>query len=162
MPINMLLPPGAGDESRFYRTCIHCGKCAEVCRFGAIKLRASFNLLIAGTPYIDPDDAPCYLCMHCGQACPSGALPRIEQQDADMGAAHLSKDLCFTYLGAVICRTCFEKCPMRNTALVLENGYFPVITDACVGCGVCSYVCPRKAITLVPRKRLRELAGSAT
>jgi len=155
-----LLPPGAGDKKRFLQNCIHCGKCVEACRFDALKITEGLDPLTAGTPYIDPEKAPCFLCMHCGPACPTGAISATEQKDADMGAAFLDKNLCYTYQGAIICRTCFEKCPMRNTAIVLENGYLPVITDQCVGCGVCFYVCPRQAITLIPRERIHEKVRS--
>jgi ferredoxin-type protein NapG len=162
MLINRLLPPGAGDEKKFLQKCIQCGKCVEACRFDALKITRSLNPLRSGTPYIDPDKAPCFLCMHCGPACPTGAIPVIEQKDADMGVAYLDKDKCYTYMGTVICRTCFEKCPMRNTAIILEDGVLPVVTDKCVGCGMCSYVCPRKAITLIPRKRIHEKVRSLT
>jgi ferredoxin-type protein NapG len=157
-----LLPPGAGDRERFLQNCIHCGKCAEACRFDTIKITQGFDPLITGTPYIDPSTAPCFLCMHCGPACPTGAISALEQRDADMGAAFLNKDQCFTYMGAVLCRTCFEKCPMRNTAMVLQNGTYPVITGDCVGCGVCYYVCPQHAITLVSRERLQERIRSGS
>ena len=160
MLTTILLPPGAGDKKRFLQNCIHCGKCAEACRFDAIKITGGSNPLTAGTPYIDPKTAPCFLCMHCGPACPTGAISATEQKDADMGTAFLHKDQCYTYQGSIICRTCFEKCPMRNNALVLEAGLFPVITDNCVGCGVCAYVCPSKAITLIPRERIREKVRS--
>lgn len=160
MQTTWLLPPGAGDKKDFLQRCIHCGQCAEACRFDTIRITESLDPTISGTPYIDPDKAPCFLCMHCGPACPSGAIPVIEQHEADMGSAHLHKDLCHTYQGAIICRTCFEKCPMRNEALILEYGLFPVITDKCVGCGVCSYVCPQKAISLISRERIREKVRS--
>lgn len=156
MPNTKLLPPGSGDTKRFLQHCIHCGKCAEICRFDAIKLTESANPLTSGTPYIDPEKAPCFLCMHCGVECPTGAITATEQKDADMGIAVLDRERCFTYMGAVICRTCFEKCPMRNTAIILENADYPVITDKCVGCGVCSYVCPQKAITNIPREQIQK------
>lgn len=81
-------------------------------------------------------------------------------QQAAMGRAVLHKDRCYTYEGSIICRTCFEKCPLRNSALILEQGMFPVITDACVGCGVCEYVCPRKTIDTVPARSLPRKGGA--
>ena len=151
-----LLPPGAGDKKRFLQHCIQCGRCAEVCRFNSIKIADELSPLTTGTPYIDPEDAPCFLCMHCAEACPTGAISATEQLDADMGIAVLHEDQCFTYMGAVLCRTCFEKCPLRNTAIVLENADYPKITSKCVGCGVCAYVCPRKAITNIPREEVQK------
>lgn len=97
--------------------------------------------------------------MHCPPICPSGALENVPIEESGMGFAVLHKDYCYTYQGTIICRTCFEKCPMRNTALILVDGQFPVITDYCVGCGVCEYVCPKKAITTVPTRRMSEGKG---
>lgn len=151
-----LRPPGAGGDTDFLKKCIHCGQCAQVCEFKAIELTPGLDLKQAGTPRIDPSKAPCFLCMRCPPICPSGALADIPIEQSGMGFAVLHKDLCYTYQGTIICRTCFEKCPLRNTALILVDGQNPVITDHCVGCGVCEYVCPKKAITTVPTQRMHE------
>lgn len=156
-----LRPPGGGNENEFLKKCIHCGQCAQVCPFDAIELTPDLDPAESGTPRIDPSKAPCFLCMRCPPACPSGALKNVPIEKADMGFAVLHRDHCFTYEGTVICRTCFEKCPLRNSALILVDGYFPVITDACVGCGVCEYVCPRKTISTVPAKRMSEGGGGS-
>lgn len=161
MAKDYLRPPGAGNENDFLKKCIHCGQCAQVCPFDCIELTPGLDPVQAGTPRIDPAKAPCFLCMRCPPLCPSGALKDVSIEKADMGFAVLHRNGCFTYEGSVLCRTCFEKCPLRNTALILEQGTFPVITDACVGCGVCEYVCPRKTITTVPARRMSESGGQA-
>ena len=78
-------------------------------------------------------------------------------EKAGMGMAILDKKTCVDYQKElnIMCWTCYERCPLRGTSIVLENGYRPLITDACVGCGVCEYVCPVKAISVVPA-RLQE------
>ena len=141
-----LRPPGALDEPEFLRRCIQCGQCAQVCPYGSVTLAGTLNPLELGAPRVEPWKTPCYLCMRCPPVCPTGALRPIRAvEEAGMGLAVLNKDLCFTYEGSVFCKTCHEKCPLRNS------------TSRCVGCGVCEKVCPRKAIVTVPRSRLAGL-----
>jgi len=147
-------PPGGGNEETFLKKCIHCGQCAQVCPYGSISLFPGGDPIQNGTPRIHPSEVPCYLCMRCPPVCPSGALEDVPIEKANMGFALLHKDECYTYQGTIICRTCFEKCPLRNSALILVKGQLPVITEACVGCGVCEYVCPKKAISTVPARQL--------
>jgi ferredoxin len=45
--------------------CIGCGKCEEVCPYGAIEV-------IDGNAVIDPN--LCHLCMRCVEECPKGAI----------------------------------------------------------------------------------------
>ena len=43
--------------------------------------------------------------------------------------------------------------PLRGKAVVLSGGITPAVTTACVGCGVCEYVCPVKAVEVPARIR---------
>jgi ferredoxin-type protein NapG len=63
-----------------------------------------------------------------------------------MGTAVIDRKRCYTYLGSVLCKTCFEKCPLKARAIELDLGLYPVITKECVGCGVCEHVCPAQCI----------------
>jgi ferredoxin-type protein NapG len=149
---HLLRPPGARDEQDFLRRCIQCGRCGQVCPYQSVFFEVGLNLTTLGTPRIDPRKIPCYLCMRCPPVCPTGALrPVFAMAEADMGRAWLDKSRCYTYEGSIFCKTCHEKCPLRNTALIMEMGLFPVITKDCVGCGVCEKVCPRQAIVTVPK-----------
>lgn len=107
-----------------------------------------------GTPVIRPREIPCWLCMKCPPICPSGALDNkvTEMDRAGMGRAVILKDRCHNFTGDTLCWTCHDRCPLRGTAIVLENGLIPAITDACVGCGVCEYVCPVRAVITIPGK----------
>ena len=60
-----LRPPGARSEKEFLSRCLQCGQCAQVCIFDCIRMRTGFNPFMAGTPEINPKQAPCHLCMRC-------------------------------------------------------------------------------------------------
>lgn len=147
-----LRPPGARSEKEFLARCLQCGQCAQVCIFDCIHMHTGFNPFLAGTPVINPLDAACHLCMRCSAICPSDALHDIPIEESRMGFAELERRLCYTWKGLIICRSCFERCPLKGTAIILERGEYPVITDKCVGCGVCEHVCPKHAIKTIPTR----------
>ena len=151
-----LRPPGARPENEFLIRCLQCGQCAQVCIFDCIRMRTGFDPFVSGTPEIDPTIAPCFLCMRCSAICPSDALEDVPIEKARMGYATLDKKKCHTWQetseGGLICRSCYERCPLKSTAMHLKYGIYPVITDQCVGCGVCEHVCPVKAIKTTPTR----------
>lgn len=146
-----LRPPGAVDENDFIRLCARCGKCMEICPHMSIKLKAGFGAS-RHTPYIDPSYEPCQLCMKCPPVCPTGALDatKTDMEKAGMGRAYILTNLCHNYIDSTMCMTCYDRCPLRGKAIILSGGLTPAITSACVGCGVCAYVCPQKAVEIVP------------
>lgn len=157
--IPLLRPPGALREEDFLKRCVQCGRCAQTCPFHSITLEWGLDARTLGTPVVRPRKVPCYLCMRCPVECPTGALrPVTERAQAGMGRAVLDKKRCLTYEGSVLCKTCHEKCPLRHSALVMDMGMFPVITDKCVGCGVCENVCPVQAIVTLPASCLPDCA----
>ena len=147
-----LRPPGARTEEEFLARCLQCGQCAQVCIFDCIHMHTGFNFFLSGTPVINPVDAPCHLCMRCSAICPSDALHDIPIEQVRMGFARLDREKCYTWKGLIICRSCFERCPLKGTAIVLDRGEYPVITDQCAGCGVCEHVCPQSAILTIPTR----------
>lgn len=146
-----LRPPGALAEANFLRLCVHCGKCLEVCPHDSLFLDQGFGRG-RHAPRLDPQQTPCYLCMKCPPACPTGALdPRIaSMEQARMGRAYILMDRCHNYVDNTMCMTCYDRCPLRGRAIVLTNGLMPAITEDCAGCGVCAYVCPLDAVEIVP------------
>jgi len=147
-----LRPPGARPEKEFLIRCLQCGQCAQVCIFDCIRMHTGFNLYLSGTPRIDPQNAACFLCMRCSAICPSDALEDVPIEAVRMGYAKLDRNRCYTWNGTYICRSCFERCPLKATAIVLERGEYPAITDKCAGCGVCEHVCPAQAIVTIPTR----------
>lgn len=145
-----LRPPGAIPESQFRKACVRCGKCIEICPHDCLKMDSSFGggrLL----PVVEAADSPCQLCMKCPAVCPTGALNRAcrQMEDAHMGHAHILASRCLNYTGGTMCWTCYDRCPLRGRAIILQDGLTPAVTGDCVGCGVCEHVCPHKAITVV-------------
>ena len=78
-----LRPPGASSEQRFAARCVGCGACLVVCPTGGLLPMVSAHRLDAFfTPRFVPRVGPCPPeCTACGQACPSGAIPRISAED---------------------------------------------------------------------------------
>ena len=70
-------------------------------------------------------------------------------EDAGMGTAYILESRCLNRTVGTMCWTCYDRCPLRGKAIILENGLMPVITKACVGCGVCEHVCPHQAVTVI-------------
>ncbi len=151
-----LRPPGARPEKAFLARCLQCGQCAQVCIYDCISMQTGFNFFLSGTPRIDPRKAPCYLCMRCGAICPSNALEDVPIEQVRMGYASLDRDKCYTWRQELVCRSCYERCPIKATAMRLEKGEYPVVTDQCAGCGVCEHVCPRQAITVHPTRFVKK------
>ena len=140
-----LRPPGAIDEDHFLQKCIRCRKCEEVCPYDSIITAHGNWGLAMGTPIISARDIPCYLCedFPCIDVCPSEALSPVDAiKEVKMGVAVIDESLCFAYNG-IICRACYERCPIYRVAITLEDELYPKVhKEHCVGCGICVNVCP--------------------
>ncbi len=155
-----LRPPGAlFPDILFEQACIRCRRCVEICPYDSIQTAHGDRGLEMGLPYIEPREIPCYLCMKCPPVCPTGALQLVtDQRQVKMGLAVIDKDRCLAYNG-VICRACYERCPIYREAIVLKDELYPVVmADKCVGCGICENVCPADpaAITVVSYSDLND------
>jgi len=149
---NPLRPPGAVDEDEFLRKCIRCRKCEEACPYFSIKMAHDKWGLKMGTPFIVPQEIPCYLCedFPCVNVCPTEALePLTSKEEVRMGLAVIDTDICFAYHG-IICRACYERCPIYNEAITLRDQLYPEVhKDHCVGCGICEHVCPTEPKSVI-------------
>ncbi len=119
----------------------------------------------AGTPLVEVEKIPCYLCMKCVEVCPTGSLECIRQQDTRMGLAVINRFHCVAWLGTILCRTCYDKCPYAEKAIRLDQLRPVIDAAACTGCGLCTSACPvaagddRKAINIEPLYARKKVSG---
>lgn len=151
-----LRPPGAIEESDFVDRCIKCGQCAQVCPYDSIVMTHIPWGGKAGTPVIYAREVPCYVCMECPPVCPTGALdPGVRKKEQiEMGVAVIDESICLPFMG-VICKACFEACPIYREAITLPDEIHPKVHEEhCIGCGICEHVCVAEvsAITVRPRE----------
>ncbi|NOX58999.1 MAG: 4Fe-4S dicluster domain-containing protein [Planctomycetes bacterium] len=67
-----------------------------------------------------------------------------------MGTAVLDRDACYISQGQR-CDYCVTRCPLKGEAIDFGADGIPEIDDArCAGCGVCAYLCPSDALTIIP------------
>lgn len=144
---NLLRPPGALPEPEFLQRCIRCTRCAGVCPNTAIRMAGfSSGLHNLNTPYIMPRVQACMLCMKCTEVCPTGALHQIPADNKQitarvkMGRAYVDKSMCYSYQKRT-CGVCIRACPFPG--LAMKTGLYeqPIVTDSCVGCGLCERAC---------------------
>ncbi len=143
-------PPRAVEESQFIDRCTKCADCITACPHDAIIKAPERFRSAAGTPMINPSDAPCLMCQDtpCVAACPTGAL--IPTMPLRMAEAQIRTHDCLAHTGQA-CSVCVEHCPVPGAISLVENA--PSIdTDRCTGCGVCHFVCPAptNAIAILP------------
>ncbi|MEW6078726.1 MAG: 4Fe-4S binding protein [Thermodesulfobacteriota bacterium] len=156
----VLRPPGALAEEDFLKTCVRCGECLKVCIQNALQpVLLEQGLDGVFTPRLVPRLGYCeFNCTLCGQVCPTGALKRLtpaEKHAFVIGRAVFDRNRCLPFASSTPCIVCEEHCPTSEkairfdevvvtgaggAALTLKRPY--VITDLCVGCGICEKVCP--------------------
>ncbi|MGJ8687283.1 MAG: 4Fe-4S dicluster domain-containing protein [Spongiibacteraceae bacterium] len=146
-----LRPPGAlQDDAAFRSACIGCGLCAEVCPPGCIQFYQRDGGDNANTPYIAPAEKSCVLCGKCMTACPTNALTETPVKEVNMGIAKIDRSACYPWVDRGVCGACASACPLSDIAIKFEfaNMYRPLVTDACVGCGLCVEVCPHPSLPI--------------
>jgi polyferredoxin len=152
-------PPGAREADLLSR-CVRCGECVKVCPSAGLQpitLEAGWEGV--WTPALIPRLGWCsYDCCRCGQACPTGAIPRLMLEDkrrAVIGIAWIDTDRCIPWTHLRVCTVCHDTCPLPEKAIVLEKMEAAdelgqrliirrprVVEELCIGCGVCEYNCP--------------------
>lgn len=169
----LLRPPGAADEKTFMNLCIRCGECMKVCPTNCLQpcvLESGVEGIFS--PRVAPryvynesagEYAPCceYTCTLCGQVCPTGAIPRLDESDKHkhpIGKAYFDHGRCLPWAENTPCIRCEEMCPTPDKAIKIRKTFTiqgkdgrpveiqrPYVDrDLCVGCGNCESTCPLK------------------
>lgn len=129
-------------EREYPGKCIRCGRCAEVCPYRCIELLDIRAGLHGGTPVVRVEKTPCYLCMKCVYVCPTGALTPLAQHRVRMGLAVIDRHTCVSWNGSgLLCKTCYNVCPFRDSAIVMKAFQPHVDEKHCTGCGICTHAC---------------------
>lgn len=146
----VIRPPASGPSARFTRLCLRCGACVRTCpggilRFGGVGAGLAGVLapeVFFAYDYCHPS------CTACGQACPSGAIPKFAAEHKfakPLGVAKVIESDCL--LGQRReCGVCVGVCPEKALDLAWDpvemSGRVVVFPNKCTGCGYCEYVCP--------------------
>lgn len=131
----------AGDGSgKCSFGCIGCGKCAEVCKFGAVSLSPGRAAKI--------DREKCRACGLCVKNCPQGVIHihddanRIVVACSNTDPGAKTKDVCA--VSCIGCGLCAKTCTAG--AVSLEEPLAKIDEQTCLSCGMCAVRCPRHAI----------------
>ena len=156
---DLIRPPGASLVD-FEGLCIRCNECVRVCPTQGLQpslLEGGWRNML--TPRLIPRLGQCnYSCNACSQACPSGAIPKLELEEkrhTPIGLARVDRNRCLPWAYNIDCIVCEEACPVANKAIKVEevqavNGLGETVTllrpsvvkELCIGCGMCEYQCP--------------------
>jgi MauM/NapG family ferredoxin protein len=162
----LIRPPGVLDEREFLNKCVRCGNCMRVCPTNGLQ-PAIFESGLTGiwTPHLVPEIGYCeYNCNACGNACPTGAIPKLslaEKKEKRLGLANIDKKVCLPWSQNKECIVCEEHCPISDKAIKIYEEIVDgkkikkpyVDPSLCVGCGICQNKCPTRparAVTVIP------------
>lgn len=139
-------PPGAVAPGLFNALCDGCGACAEECPADAIVMTGPATAKSDTSPAVEAAVSPCVMCegLVCSTACPVAALEPVTAATMRIAAVTLDTDACWAASGLDPgCDYCFDRCPLKGTAITYRRGDGPAIHDAaCTGCGICVHYCP--------------------
>jgi electron transport complex protein RnfB len=89
-----------------------------------------------------------FVCNCCSCCC--GFLRLLRDFDAPHALARSNYVAVVDAEACTDCGACLEdRCPMA--AIIADDGGYRVLAERCIGCGVCTVVCPTEAITLAAR-----------
>ena len=159
----LIRPPGSLPEEEFLDKCIRCAECMKVCPTNGLHPTLfEGGIEGIGTPKLVPSMGYCdYECNACSQVCPTGAIKKLileEKKKTKIGTAYFNKNKCYPWNENINCLVCEEHCPTpeksikfwevevleqkTNKIVTVKRPY--VITEICIGCGICEQKCPLK------------------
>ena len=153
-----LTPPGSLSFDHFAQHCTGCQLCVSECPNEV--LRPSSDLMHLMLPVMSYEHGHCRPeCTRCSEVCPAGAIFKVdkdEKSSIQIGHAVWIKKNCVPITDEVECGNCARHCPTGAIEMVPldeeneESPMVPAINEAaCIGCGVCEYVCPSRPFSAI-------------
>ena len=150
----LILPPGAGDATRFALKCTACQLCTANCPARIIVPAPGGD----GPVRLDLSRGACnYDCNKCSSVCPTGALKPLsleEKRHTKIAGAAVDYRLCLACHGDDPCGKCADACPAGAIKAVGPRRVPRLNQKLCIGCGACQAACPAK-----PKKAMTVLAS---
>ncbi len=146
-----ILPPGAGEATRFASKCTGCQLCTANCPTKIITPTLEGHGAVA----IDFSKGECQFdCHRCSAVCPTGAIRALslaEKQKTKIADVAFIPSRCIALHGEQECGYCADACPTGAIVLSLE-GFPEFKTELCIGCGACYHACIAEppAIEIIP------------
>lgn len=157
-----VVPAGALSLKNFDTKCVACQLCVTACPNQVLRPDTTGSAAMFMQPVMGFDKGFCRPeCNLCTTACPTGAITPISvEQKASTSIGHAVVDLrmCVVNTDDVKCGNCARHCPagaIRMVALKAADGSDTgkkvpaVITERCIGCGRCEYVCPSRPVSAI-------------
>lgn len=128
------------EEQKCSYGCIGCGKCVEVCKFGAISLGENGVAQVSGEK--------CIACGRCVKECPQHIIQIhlcdnfivVKCSNQEKGKA--AREVC--PVSCIGCGICEKTCTAE--AIHVVDNCARIEDDSCLSCGMCAVKCPRHAI----------------
>lgn len=153
--LHMVMHPETTHQEEFFsgvlahidnELCISCGKCADVCRFNAVKFPDDIYSI---------DEIDCEGCGYCSKVCPTEAIAMNPQKSGDVyhGKTKYSDGMVYAKLdiGAENSGKLVAKVKKDATAMAQERGKNLILTDGSpgIGCPVVSSLSGASYVILV-------------
>lgn len=157
-----VVPAGAKSVKNFDSKCVACQLCVTACPNKVLRPDVDGRTGLFLQPVMSFDQGFCRPeCTACSQACPAGAItPVTPEQKAAISIGHAEVDLrlCVVNTDEVSCGNCARHCPAGAIRMVAQKAADgsdtgrkvpAVITERCIGCGRCEYVCPSRPVSAI-------------